>query len=97
MRPEAEPIRHPLSELENHASEWTAELKASHQPIFLTVGDQPEIVMQDAVSYQQMLQRLDELETERAIEAGQRSLAAGQTIPLDEAMEHLRAEFDLRG
>lgn len=96
MRPEIDPIRHPLSELESHAAEWIEELKASHQPIYLTTGDQPEIVMQDVTSYQQMLRRLDELETERAIEEGERSLAEGRTVPLDEAMEQLRTEFGLR-
>jgi PHD/YefM family antitoxin component YafN of YafNO toxin-antitoxin module len=96
MRQESDPIRRPLNELENHAAEWAAELKATHQPIFLTVGDQPEIVMQDVASYQHMLQRLDDLETERAIEEGERSLAEGRTVPLDEAMEQLRTEFGLR-
>jgi PHD/YefM family antitoxin component YafN of YafNO toxin-antitoxin module len=95
MRPESDPIRHPLSELESHAAEWIEELKASHQPIFLTAGDQPEIVMQDAASYQQMLQRLDELETIQAIQEGLRDVEAGRTVPLDQAMEQLRQEFGL--
>ncbi len=95
MLPESEPIRRPLSELESHAAEWTAEVKQTHRPLMLTVDDTAEIVLQDATSYHAMMQRLEALETERAIQEGEQDVIAGRTIPLEEAMERLRAEFDL--
>lgn len=96
MLPQPEPIRRPLSELETHAAEWTAQLRDTHQPLVLTVDDKAEIVMQDAASYTQMLQRLEELETEQAIQVGLDDVAAGRTIPLDEAFRQIREKLDLR-
>jgi PHD/YefM family antitoxin component YafN of YafNO toxin-antitoxin module len=97
IMPAQEPIKRPLSELETHTVEWVEELRNTELPLVLTVDDQATVIMQDAASYRRMVDRLEELETIQAIQAGIDDVAAGRTIPVAEAMEQLREKFGLRG
>lgn len=49
--------------LRNHR-EMAAMLAESRQPVVLTVKGKPSLVIQDAVSYQELLDRLDSAESE---------------------------------
>lgn len=49
--------------LRNHR-EMVAMLAEARQPVVLTVKGKPSLVIQDAVSYQELLDRLDSAESE---------------------------------
>jgi hypothetical protein len=56
----------------------------------LTVNGQAELVVQDAESYQFILERLDRAETLASIRRGIEQFDEGRGISLDEAEEQLR-------
>src|ERR1039458_7293128 len=64
---------HPLTDfLRNHKAHVTR-LKETHAPEVLTVNGKAEIVIQDAESYQRMIDRLHHMETVAAIQEGMAS------------------------
>ncbi len=56
----------------------------------MTVNGQAELVVQDAESYQFILERLDRAETLASIRRGIEQFDEGRGISLDEAEEQLR-------
>jgi len=54
---------YPLSDFQRNARQFTEQLQSSHKAIILTVNGKASVVMQDAVSYQELL---DELELARS-------------------------------
>lgn len=69
------------------------ELKETGQPLMLTVNDGDMIVMQDAVSYQRLLEELDRAEAMAGIQQGLEAIEAGRTRPVKEFLAELREEF----
>jgi len=55
----------------------------------LTVNGHAELVVQDAESYQKMLDRLERAETLAAIRRGMEQANRGEGIPLDEAEKRI--------
>jgi PHD/YefM family antitoxin component YafN of YafNO toxin-antitoxin module len=83
---------HSLTEFTRNAKKYVDEIKATKNPIALTVNGHAEIVVQDSASYQALL---DEVETSRfvsAVRAGERDIAEGRTYSLDEVIESLKQE-----
>ena len=52
-------------------------------PLFLTIDGEAEIVVQDAASYQKILDRIDQLEALEGIERGVADVEAGRVTPLE--------------
>jgi prevent-host-death family protein len=52
----------PLSDFKRKTSEILERLRLTGRPILLTLNGRAEVVVQDALSYQKLLQRLQELE-----------------------------------
>ena len=74
---------------------WSRERPESSRgktPLVLTVNGRAELVVQDAGSYQEMLDRLEHAETMAALRRGLKDAEAGRMIPLDEAVKKLRAK-----
>jgi PHD/YefM family antitoxin component YafN of YafNO toxin-antitoxin module len=69
------------------------DLKETGQPLMLTVNGGEMIVMQDAVSYQRLLEELDHAEAVAGIQRGLEAMEAGRTRPVKEFLAELRAEF----
>lgn len=55
------------------------------------------MVVQDAQSYQELLDRLEILETSEGIHKSIEEFELGKGIPLDEAFGQLRDKYDLPG
>ena len=69
---------HPLTDfLKNHQAHL-ARLKETHAPEVLTVNGRAELVIQDAASYQALVNRLHNLETLAAIREGIESADRGE-------------------
>ena len=66
-----------LSHFKLHASDLSREIRASGQPLWLTVNGKGKVVIQDAASYQ-MLNQVDELQSLIGIRRGLADVAAGR-------------------
>lgn len=79
-----------VTEFQRNIKDYVKQLKKKKSPLVLTVNGRAELVVQDAVSYQEMIDRLDRAETVAAIRRGIEQADRGEGIPLDEARERLR-------
>ena len=64
-------------------------LKKSGQPHVLTINGKAEVVVQDAVSYQMILEMLDRLEAIEGIQRGLESMKQGKGRPAEEVLKRL--------
>ena len=78
-----------LTSFKRNTNKFTKRLKRTGRPIVLTVNGQAELVIQDAVSYQKMLDIIDRAEAIVGIRAGLEDVKQGRTKPLEEALEEL--------
>ena len=79
-----------VTEFQRNLKEHVERLKANKSPLVLTVNGRAEIVVQDAESYQALLDRLERAETIAAIRQGMEQFERGEGIPLKEAEKRLR-------
>jgi PHD/YefM family antitoxin component YafN of YafNO toxin-antitoxin module len=88
---------HPLTDfLRNHKAHVTR-LKETHAPEVLTVNGKAELVIQDAESYQRLLDRLHHMETLAAIQEGMASAERGELKPAAQVLDEMRAKYGLSG
>jgi PHD/YefM family antitoxin component YafN of YafNO toxin-antitoxin module len=78
--------------LRNHKAH-VARLKKTHAPEVLTVNGKAEVVVQDATSYQAMLDRLHHMETIAAIQEGMASAERGELKPAAQVLDEMRAKY----
>ena|SRR5438067_9919615 len=71
-------------------------LRQTKEPVVLTINGKAELVVQDAVSYQALLERVERLETLAAIKEGLEDVAAGRTRPAREALEELARKHKIK-
>jgi prevent-host-death family protein len=79
-----------VTEFQRNIKDYVSRLKKKRTPLVLTVNGRAELVVQDAESYQEMLDRLEHAETVAAIRRGMEQAARGEGIPLEEAEKRLR-------
>jgi prevent-host-death family protein len=79
-----------VTEFQRNIKDYVSRLKEKKTPLVLTVNGRAELVVQDAESYQQMLDRLERAETVAAIRRGMEQAQRGEGIPLAEAEKRLR-------
>jgi len=88
---------HPLTDfLRNHKAH-VARLKESGTPEVLTVNGRAEIVVQDAESYQALLDRLHNIETIAAIREGIASAERGELKAAEQVFAEMQAKYGLQG
>ncbi len=75
---------HSLSSFKRNTLEFIAQMKQTGKPVVLTVNGKAELVVQDAESYQQMLDALEKLEAIAGIKQGLLDIEAGKTTSLGE-------------
>jgi PHD/YefM family antitoxin component YafN of YafNO toxin-antitoxin module len=73
---------HSLSDFKRNTSVFLKRMRGSGHPVVLTINGKAEIVVQDAVSYQKLLNRVDELEALEGIKRGLADVEAGRVTPL---------------
>ena len=56
-----------LTEFKRNTAEFMVQLKLTGRPLILTVNGKAEIIVQDAASYQEMLEAVEESKTLRAL------------------------------
>lgn len=84
-----------LTHFKRNTNEVIEQLKATGQPLVLTVNGKAEIVVQDAASYQAMLDLVDRAEAIAGIKRGLDSIDRGEGIPAEEAFKRLRKKHKI--
>jgi prevent-host-death family protein len=84
---------HPLTDFKRNTAEFLARLKATGRPVVLTINGKAELVVQDARSYQRLLDLAERLDTIQAVKEGLASADRGEGRPLDEAFDALEEQL----
>jgi PHD/YefM family antitoxin component YafN of YafNO toxin-antitoxin module len=85
---------HSLTDFKRNTPEFLRQLKESGHPLVLTINGKAELVVQDAVSYQRLLDLAERLDTIHAVKESLASADRGQGRPIDDVFDAL--EKDLR-
>jgi prevent-host-death family protein len=86
-----------LSSFKRHTPDFLRQLRQTGEPVVLTVNGKAELVVQDAASYQKLIERAEQAEEREAIRAAVQELKAGQGIPAEEVLAELRSVLARRG
>jgi prevent-host-death family protein len=86
---------HSLSDFKRNTSEFLEQMRGSGHPVVLTINGKAEIVVQDALSYQKLLDRVDELEALEGIHRGLADVKAGRVTPLRQFEKEFREKRGL--
>ena len=81
-----------VTEFQRNIKDYIGHLKENKTPLVLTVNGRAELVVQDAESYQLLLERLERAETLAAIKRGMGQVERGEGISLDVAEKRLRTK-----
>lgn len=81
---------HSLTDFQRNTKTHIDRLKETGKPQVLTVNGKAEIVVQDAESYQKLLEDIDRLEAVAAIKLGLEEVRQGKTKPANEVFESMR-------
>jgi PHD/YefM family antitoxin component YafN of YafNO toxin-antitoxin module len=84
-----------LTEFVRHSKEYVGKIKKKRSPMVLTVNGKAELIIQDAESYQAMLEKLDYMETLEAIKQGLEEAERGESRSAREVFEELSAKHGL--
>jgi len=79
-----------VTEFQRNLKDYVGRLKEKKTPMVLTVNGRAELIVQDADSYQTLLDRLERAETGAAIRQGMEQFERGEGIPLKHAERRLR-------
>ena len=82
-----------LTAFKRNTNEYVKKMKKSGNPLVLTVNGKAELVVQDAESYQRMLEILDRAETIEAVREGLESVSQGRTMSLDDFDREMRRKI----
>lgn len=82
---------HALTDFLRHHKVHVARLKETKLPEVLTVNGRAEVVIQDATSYQELLDRLHHLETLAAIQEGVTCAERGEPKSAAQALAKVKA------
>lgn len=86
---------HSLTDFKRHTTEFVKQLKQTKHPLVLTVNGKAELVVQDAESYQSLLEAAELKETLRSIRRALEQTKRGQGRPADQVIAELRQELGI--
>jgi len=84
-----------LSDFKRHTNELLTRMRASGHPMVLTVNGKAKLVVQDAVSYQKILDTLDRAEAIAGIRKGLADIKRGRTSPGRQAFDQIRKKHGI--
>jgi len=84
---------HPLTDFKRKTNEFARQMKETGQPVVLTVNGKAEFVIQDAASYQAMLERIERAEAVEGIRRGLEQMRRGEGRPAEEVFTEMEAKF----
>ena len=84
-----------LSDFKRNTIDFVRDMKESGKPVVLTVNGRSELVVQDATSYQKLLELVDRLEAIEGIRSGLEEADRGEGATLEEFDEKMRRKYDI--
>jgi PHD/YefM family antitoxin component YafN of YafNO toxin-antitoxin module len=89
-----------VTDFQRNAKTHIKQLKKSKAPMVLTVNGAASVVVQDANTYQRLVDRLEQMEERErfiaAVNEGIADMKAGRMIPLEEARARMEKKFGIR-
>lgn len=82
-----------LSNFKRNTTDFIDRLRETKSPLVLTINGVSELVVQSAEGYQQLLERIEYLETTAGIRQGLNELEKGQAVAAIPALETLRTKL----
>lgn len=86
---------HSLSDFKRKTTEFLARMKKSRHPVVLTINGRAELVVQDAASYQRLLERAERAEMTEFLRESRKDVEAGRTEPAAAALARLAKKHKL--
>lgn len=86
---------HSLSDFKRRTSQFLEQMHATGHPVVLTINGKARLVVQDAVGYQRLLDRVELLSVRAGIKRGLADVKAGRTRPARETLSRFRARHGL--
>jgi PHD/YefM family antitoxin component YafN of YafNO toxin-antitoxin module len=81
---------HSLTDFKKNTPQFVQQLKDTGEPLVLTINGKAELVVQDAESYQKLLDLAEEAKVVDGIRQGLEDMKAGRMISLEEFKEHVK-------
>ena len=83
---------HSLTDFKRNTGEFIDQMKESGRPVVLTINGKAELVVQDAASYQRLVERLEAIE---GIREGLAQMKQGKTRAARVALEGIRRKHGI--
>ena len=84
-----------LTDFKLHTPDYLRQLKETGEPLVLTINGKAELVVQDAASYQRLMDLAEEAKMLEGIRGGLEDIKAGRTQPIDVALADIRRDLQL--
>lgn len=86
-----------LSTFKRNTNELINQMKTTGNPIVLTVNGKADLVVQDAVSYQKLLDTIEELESMLGIKKGLEDITTDNTQSLESFRSEMQQKHEISG
>lgn len=87
---------HSLSDFKRKTPEFMARMKKNGHPVVLTINGKAELMVQDAASYQRLLELAERAEMIEFLRESRADIDAGRTEPAVAALERLAKKHKLK-
>lgn len=85
---------HSLTDFQRNVKAHLKHLKETGRPVVLTVNGKAAVVVQDAESYQRLLDLVEQVEAVEGIQRGLEDVKRGRTRSMRAAVEELGQEYE---
>jgi prevent-host-death family protein len=82
-----------LSNFKRKTATLIKQMKKTGRPVVLTINGKAQVVVQDAASYQKLLELVDRQETLDSIAQGLKEMKQGRGRPAEEVLERFRKKY----
>ena len=79
-----------LSDFKRNSREFLEQMRETGNPVVLTINGKAEVVVQNAASYQKLLEYLDQMESLEGVKRGVADVEAGRVTPLEKFEKNFR-------
>lgn len=86
---------HSVTDFQRNTKAYIEQVTQSKNPIAITINGTAQVVVQDASTYQDMINELEEARFIKAIREGEQAIAEGRTKPAAEVFANVRKKHGL--
>jgi prevent-host-death family protein len=87
---------HSLTDFKQRTPEFVEQLKETGEPLVLTINGKAALVVQDAESYQRLLDVAEEARVLDGIRKGLEDMKAGRSVSLGEFKKRIRSKHGIK-